>query len=151
MKDQELALLIDRFMRRIHFGLQARASDFDRKSVGPSGGIVLMTLQEMGHAELNELTKRVARDKSQMTRAIRSLERKGLVQRKLSPTDGRVSIISLTPEGDKVVRELMDAVSDVVNEILDPISEVEKHTLKRLLARVHAQEDAEEDRRFASA
>ena len=135
MQDTELALLVDRLMRRIHFGLQARAPEFDRKAVGPSGGIVLMTLAEMGCCGLNELTQRVARDKSQMTRTIRSLEEKGLVQRQLSPDDGRVSLVSLTPEGDQVVAELMDTVADVIGDLLSPISHDEKETLKELLTK----------------
>ena len=134
--DPELALLMDRFTRKIHFGLQSRASDFDRKSVGPGGGIILMTLADMGRTGLNELTNRVARDKSQMTRTIRSLELKGLVKREASLTDRRVSMVSLTAEGEEVVEELMAAVADVIGEILDPISHEEKQTLKGLLQRI---------------
>lgn len=136
IRDPELALLIDRFMRRIHFGLQASASDFDRKSVGPGGGIVLMTLADMGCTGINELTQRVARDKSQMTRTLRSLERKGLIQRDPSSSDGRVSLVSLTTDGDIVVRELMAAVAEVIGEILEPISPSEREVLKDLMERV---------------
>ena len=135
MQDTGLALLVDRFMRRIQFGLQERAPDFDRKAVGPGGGIVLMTLADSGCIALNDLTKRVARDKSQMTRVIRSLETKGLVSREASPEDGRVTLVSLTPEGDKVVEELMQTVADVIGDILEPISQSEVQTLKELLAR----------------
>ena len=136
MQDIDLALLTDRFMRKIHFGLQARAPGFDREAVGPGGGIVLMTLADTGQITLNELTKTVARDKSQMTRLIRHLEAKGLVLREASPDDGRVSLVVLTPKGLEVVDELMQTVAEVIDEILEPISENEKRTLKTLLARV---------------
>ena len=136
MQDTDLALLVDRLMRKIHSGLQERAPGFDREAVGPGGGIVLMTLADVGQVSLNELTKRVARDKSQMTRMIRSLENKGLVGRDVSPNDGRVSLIYLTPKGSEVVGELMQTVAEVVGEILEPISESERNTLKGLLAKV---------------
>ncbi len=136
MHDTDLALLIDRFMRTIHFGLQERAPGFDREAVGPGGGIVLMTLCDAGRISLNELTKRVARDKSQMTRMIRSLETKGLVDREVSPDDGRVTLVFLTAKGEGVVRELMRAVAEVVGEILEPISAEERLTLQNLLSRV---------------
>ncbi len=136
MQDTDLALLIDRFMRRIHSGLQERAPDFDREAVGPGGGIVLMTLADTGRVSLNELTKRVARDKSQMTRMVRSLEAKGLVGREMAPDDGRVSLIFLTPKGSEIVDELMQTVAEVVGEILEPISKSERNTLKSLLAQV---------------
>ena len=95
-----------------------------------------MTLADTGQISLNELTKRVARDKSQMTRMIRSLETKGLVGREVSPDDGRVSLVFLTPKGTEIVGELMQTVAEVIDELLDPISESERLTLKTLLARV---------------
>jgi len=136
MQNTELALLIDRFMRRIHFGLQSRAEGFDRKNVGPGGGIVLLTLADMGCPGLHELTKQVARDKSQMTRTIRSLEAKGLVERKASPCDARVSLVSLTDDGETVVEELRRAVAETINEILKPISITEEEVLRTLLQNV---------------
>lgn len=135
MQDTDLALLIDRFMRRIHFGLQAKAQDFDTEKVGPGGGIVLLTLAEMGCPGVHELTRRVARDKSQMTRTIRSLERKGLVGRRPSATDARVTLVYLTEDGEKVVRALQEAVADTIADILAPVSEAEERTLRALLER----------------
>ncbi len=131
----ELALLIDRFMRRIHFGLQANAHSFDTAKVGPGGGIVLLTLAEMGCPELNELTTRVARDKSQMTRTIRSLETKGLVARKPSPNDARVSLVYLTQTGEEVVKAIQKAVAETIDGILSPISKSEEKVLRGLLER----------------
>lgn len=136
MQDTELALLVDRFMRKIHSGLQERAPGFDREKVGPGGGIVLMTLADTGRISLNELTKCVARDKSQMTRMVRSLEAKGLVQREVAPDDGRVSVIYLTPKGSEIVGELMQTVAEVIGDILEPISESERKTLQSLLAQI---------------
>lgn len=135
MHDAELALLLDRFMRRIHFGLQSKRTSFDAENVGPGGGIVLLTLSDMGCPSLNELTKQVARDKSQMTRSIRALEAKGLVARKASPDDARVTLVHLTPAGDKVVSTLQQAVAETINDILAPISASETKVLRDLLER----------------
>ncbi|MGD1925450.1 MAG: MarR family winged helix-turn-helix transcriptional regulator [Paracoccaceae bacterium] len=135
MPDIELALLIDRFMRRIHFSLQSKAHVFDTSKVGPGGGIVLLTLAEMGRPGLQELTKRVARDKSQMTRTIRSLETKGLVMREASEHDARVTLVSLTEAGEQVVEDLQHAVADTIGEILGVVSGPEKEALKSLLER----------------
>ena len=135
MQDTELALLIDRFMRRIHFGLQSKAHAFDTTRVGPGGGIVLLTLADMGCPGLHELTRRVARDKSQMTRTIRSLEAKGLVAREPSGTDARVTLIRLTAAGEQVVRDLQTAVAETIGEILAPISADEEDALRTLLSR----------------
>ena len=135
MQNIELALLIDRFMRKIHFGLQSKAHVFDKERIGPGGGVVLLTLADMGCPGLNELTRRVSRDKSQMTRTIRSLETKGLVARVPSPADARVSLVHLTGEGERVVEELRQAVAETIGEILAPISKQEEEVLRRLLER----------------
>ena len=42
----ELALQIDRLMRRIHAELHPRANDFDHEGVGPIGGMLLLTIGE---------------------------------------------------------------------------------------------------------
>lgn len=135
MQNSELALLIDRFMRRIHFTLQSKGPSFDTEKVGPGGGIVLLTLSDMGCTSLNELTMQVARDKSQMTRTIRSLETKGLVVREPSPDDGRVTLVHLTHSGERVVDTLKDVVSETINDILSPISKSEEQVLRDLLER----------------
>ena len=135
MQDTDLALLIDRFMRRIHFGLQSNAHEFDTAKVGPGGGVVILTIAEMGCPALHELTNRVARDKSQMTRMIRSLESKGLVMRKTAPHDARVSLICLTKDGEEVVEALQQAVAETIGDILAPISSSEEDMLKSLLER----------------
>lgn len=135
MQNTELALLIDRFMRRIHFGLQSKAHDFDTAKVGPGGGIILLTLADMGTPSLQRLTRRVARDKSQMTRTVRDLEAKGLLERQPSPSDARVTLIRLTAEGETVVKGLQAVVAETIGEILAPISEDEEQLLKHMLER----------------
>lgn len=140
MQHAELALLIDRFMRRIHFGLQSKAPGFDSEKVGPGGGVVLLTLADMGCPGLNELTKRVGRDKSQMTRVIRSLESKGLVERKPSRHDARVTNVFLTADGERVVGTLRQVVAETIGEILAPISRSEEKVLRNLLERALREE-----------
>ena len=130
-------------MRRIHFGFQSKAHAFDTKKVGPGGGIVLLTLSDMGCPSLHELTKQVARDKSQMTRTVRSLETKGLVERKRSPDDARVTFVSLTQDGEQFVDTLKQVISKTISEILTPISEAEEHVLRNLLERALCEQGPE--------
>ena len=135
-EDTDLALLFDRLMRSIHFGLQQQSGDFDRKGVGPGGGMLLLTLVDVGEVSQNELSKRMVRDKSQMTRMIQGLEDKGLVRRETSKSDGRVVMVSLTAAGTQVVEELLEAVASVIGDLLAPISASETQLLKQLLSRV---------------
>ena len=136
MADIEIALLIDRLMRRIHVTLQARASEFDTEDVGPNGGILLLTLAEMTNASMHDLSQALARDKSQMSRLIQSLEGKDLVSRTPSPDDGRVTRVALTDKGSRVVEDLRAALAQAIGDIMTGITPEEKSSFRALLHRI---------------
>lgn len=136
MPDIEIARLVDRFMRRIHASLNAKAPEFDAHGVGPGGGMLLLTLAEIEPAPVQELVRQMSRDKSQMTRAIKPLERKGLIERRELPEDARVCLLALTPAGHETVCVLQQAVADVLADILSEYSDAERQALKELLRRI---------------
>lgn len=117
----EVAHLVDRFMRRIEARLHVRAVRIDTERVGPFGGMVLLTLEELQPAPIQKLVTQMARDKSQMTRIVKSLEDKGLIERRDCPGDGRVALLNLTRKGDAFVGELKTLLSSVIGEILAPL------------------------------
>lgn len=59
--------------------------------------------------------------KSRSTVVISGLEDKGLVQRATDPNDGRSKIISLTPAGQKKVREIEDFTFHLHQQLLSKI------------------------------
>ncbi|MEO1292166.1 MAG: MarR family transcriptional regulator [Pseudomonadota bacterium] len=134
--DSDLALLLDRFVRRVHISLTEKAQEFDRDRIGPGGAILLLTLADLGQPTMQELARRMARDKSQMTRAVAALEQKGMVGRATSKADGRVSHVVLTPKGHAMVETHRNAVAETIGDILTPIAEVERAALRALLAKV---------------
>lgn len=135
MPNLQLATTIDRLMRRIHVRIQAKASDFDKESLGPTGSMVLLTLDEIGTAPLHKLTERMQRDKSQMTRMVRQLEQKGLVTRQPSSEDARVTLLALTPSGAEVVLQIQQAVAETLEEVLSPLNQDDLATLQAILQR----------------
>ncbi|MEO1291258.1 MAG: MarR family transcriptional regulator [Pseudomonadota bacterium] len=136
MPDVEIARLVDRLMRRIHASLNAQADEFDTHQVGPHGGILLLTLAEIEPAPIQDLVRRMARDKSQMTRGVQALEKKGLIERRAFPDDARISLLALTTEGRATVGVLQHAVAGVLDDILSPLSAAEQDTFKRLLQKI---------------
>ncbi|MEM9839075.1 MAG: MarR family transcriptional regulator [Pseudomonadota bacterium] len=113
-----LALHLDQLMRRMHRDLHPKASEVDAPKVGPLGGMVLMTIEENEPVSVQAVARLVARDKGQITRFLQTLERKGLVVRTPSATDGRVSLLQLTAEGRTLVAGFRGAVTDVVGGLL---------------------------------
>lgn len=135
MADTHLAILLDRLVRRMHISLHKKAPQFDTERVGPSGAMLLLTLDEMGSGPLHALTARLARDKSQMTRLVQSLERKGLILRTPSTQDNRVTLVSLTPAGRDVVETHQAAIAETIEGSLTALSDAEKQQFQALLAK----------------
>ncbi|MEM1038440.1 MAG: MarR family transcriptional regulator [Pseudomonadota bacterium] len=136
MPDTDIAHLTDRFMRRIHASLSARAHIFDTHKVGPIGGMLLLTLAECEPAKVQDLVAQVARDKSQVTRLVKTLETKGLIVRKGDVQDARVWRLTLTDLGRDTVRELQTAIAEALSDILSPLEADERETLRNLLRRL---------------
>lgn len=133
MPDIEIGQLVDRFMRHIHCDLGRKAPDFDTEKLGPAGGMLLLTLADQEPIAIHELVRSVARDKSQITRMLQTLGRKGLVEKTQSPDDRRVCLLKLTAKGDDVVARLRFALAETIDGLLDPLNGQERSTLKGLL------------------
>ncbi len=129
----------NRFMRRIQSGMHAKVRTLGEnvaKDIGPHGGFILNTLAEGEPMPVQELVRIMARDKSQMTRKIKDLEAKSLIVRTQCPTDGRVSLLSLSDEGRDIQKKLQRALTSVIEEILSPLSEEEQSQLAQLLQKI---------------
>jgi DNA-binding MarR family transcriptional regulator len=66
---------------------------------------VLHTLAHTGPRRLCELTATEQVTQSAITQLVTRLERDGLVERRLDPTDGRAVLVNLTASGAKIVEE----------------------------------------------
>ena len=136
MPDTLLAIFVDRFVRRLHVTLHAKAPVFDPERIGPGGGMILLTLSEIGAVSMSELANRLVRDKSQLTRAVQSLERKGFLTRSTLKDDQRVSVVALTPKGVTMVTTLEGVLAQTIDEVLAPLTQDDKQQLRDLLGRV---------------
>ncbi len=132
----EIAYLVDRFMRRIAAGLHNRAVEVDTDRVGPLGGMILLTLADIEPAPIHRLVDQMGRDKSQMTRLIKTLEGKGMIERRGSADDRRVSVLQLTEKGRGFVTEIKKILSDVIDGILAPVPADERQGLIEALRKL---------------
>lgn len=67
---------------------------------------------------------------------IGALERRGLLQRRPHPLDGRAQSLLLTAEGQALMREAESAVSQLEDEAAQALSAAERRTLIRLLQKI---------------
>ncbi|HVL57117.1 MAG TPA: MarR family transcriptional regulator [Burkholderiaceae bacterium] len=89
-----------------------------------------------GGSTAAELAQALAIDGGAMVRMLDRLEAKRLIRRERSQQDRRVIRLALTPEGQRVVREVPAVLAEVNNEHLAGFSAAELDVLKRLLRRV---------------
>ncbi len=94
------------------------------------------------------IVERTAMDKVKVSRALASLQAKGLVRRAPHPTDGRLALISFTPRGRTVYERIVPLALETEREVLAGLSAAEERALRagllRLLARLEALERAQE-------
>ncbi|MEL6877148.1 MAG: MarR family transcriptional regulator [Pseudomonadota bacterium] len=131
--EREIAMLMDRFMRRTHAGIHAKAKAFDTERVGPNGGMMLLALSDLQPAPISELAREVTRDKAQVTRAIQRFERLGLVKRQTLDDDARVSLLSLTSKGETFVEGIRVILTDTLEALLAPCNTEDRASIKRIL------------------
>mgnify|MGYP001407055281 CR=1 FL=1 len=98
---------------------------------------VLAVLQEVGGINIRFLARRLAMDRSNLSRVIDTMANDGLIKRKILPNDRRNFIITLTDTGRKKVQEVFPDVLVDSMSTMDGFSNEEKETMMRLLSRMH--------------
>jgi DNA-binding MarR family transcriptional regulator len=66
-----------------------------------------MVLRDNPNITQSALGRAIARDKSSVTPLLQGLQRQGLVKRKRSTADRRSVTLTLTPAGERVLRDLI--------------------------------------------
>lgn len=73
-----------------------------------------------------------------VTEAIDALQDDGLIERKADPSDRRAKLISLTKDGDKLLRTLEPLRSDFGEQLFSALSPKEETTLVGLIEKLNA-------------
>ena len=105
---------------------------------------VIASVGSFGPFSIMDLAKHANLDKSQASRAAEGLIQRGLVARAPSADDGRVVVISLTPDGRALYRKVMPIARKWNADLFDCLDEAEAQALGRALDKViaHALADA---------
>ncbi len=82
------------------------------------------------------LAERLLVTKGNVSGLVDRLARRGLVQRRPHPQDGRSNLIYLTRSGKRLARKALELQRELVDNMMAPLSQAERATLRSLLARV---------------
>lgn len=98
----------------------------------------LAVLDFLGDAPLILLAQRAGIQKSRASRLIAELTKRGLIRRTMHPSDGRSTLLSLTEEGQALVRSVLAQSRDRNRRMLGELSEAERRELMRLMGKALA-------------
>lgn len=94
---------------------------------------VLALLADEGPASQQQISRRLAVDRTTMVALIDAMVAKGLVQRRPDPRDRRKNMIELTGAGRDTCRQATPAVDEIEKAFLSPIPAADREKLKTLL------------------
>lgn len=99
---------------------------------------VIASVGSFGPFSIMDLARHANLDKSQASRAAEALIKQGLVQREASEEDGRVVLISLTPEGRELFRKVMPVARKWNTDLFDCLNDSEKAAFGEALDKIIA-------------
>jgi DNA-binding MarR family transcriptional regulator len=109
-------------IRRLH---QLHCSLFIEETRGyditPVQYSLMTALAARGELEQNALALEIGLERSSVAEVVPRLQRRGLLQRRRSPDDGRVRLIRLTRKGAVLLRRMADAVQRAHDRTIDQL------------------------------
>ena len=106
---------------------------------------VLRTLAELETIEVTNLAERVFLLPSSLSRILRDLVQRGLIDRRASADDMRRGLVSITGQGQALILALSPEAAAANQAIVAVIGEAEVEELKRRLANIVSRLNGEED------
>ncbi|MGI9355532.1 MAG: MarR family winged helix-turn-helix transcriptional regulator [Rhizobiaceae bacterium] len=107
--------------------------DFD---VTPTQFAALVKLDDEGEVSQNVLGRLTAMDPATILGVVSRLKRRGLVDSRLDPDDGRRILLRLTDTGLGLVGDMKAVAGNVTIETLAPLTKAESQTFIRLLQKL---------------
>jgi DNA-binding MarR family transcriptional regulator len=105
---------------------------------------VLLSVGSFGTLSVSDLGRASNLDRSQASRATDILERKGLVEKTSSATDGRGVVVTLTAKGRKTYTRAAAIAKARNDDILATLGQAEREALGKMLAKLIAAQGDDE-------
>ncbi|MFJ6567698.1 MarR family winged helix-turn-helix transcriptional regulator [Streptomyces sp. NPDC091292] len=101
----------------------------------------LTALADFGPLPQHVLADRLGLNRSHLVGYLDLVEERGLVRRTRDPADRRRQLVALTPEGERLQRQLLDVAERSQEGFLGELTSLERSTLIELLRRVLVADD----------
>jgi len=99
---------------------------------------VLRILYDLGSVTATEICGQSCIHKVSMSRILKSLEKRGLIERTASDSDNRANLVQLTPQGLTLLEPLVEEAKDIHRGIADEFGYEKYNRLLQLLKELAA-------------
>ncbi|HYZ63858.1 MAG TPA: MarR family winged helix-turn-helix transcriptional regulator [Acetobacteraceae bacterium] len=96
----------------------------------------LFAIRANPDVDATRLSHLIAFDRSTLGDVLERVEAKGWIVRSSSPTDRRVKLLRLTPDGERLLERVMPAVQRVQERLLAPLPAADRAAMVRMLAEI---------------
>lgn len=104
---------------------------------------VLVHLGHHGRGSVREIHEWVNLDKPRVSRAVARLEAGGLVRKIQDDTDARLVVISLTPDGQAALGDILPAATRIEARLLDAIDDQDLEIFLKVVQQIHQTLDSD--------
>jgi DNA-binding MarR family transcriptional regulator len=103
------------------------------EQVSMAQGHILFEIRRTGNPSMQQVTEELGMDITTFSRQAKSLEAKGLIIRRVSPDDRRVSLLGLTLAGEEVMVRIDRYMADRIEQLFSHMTPFERETVVRSL------------------
>jgi DNA-binding MarR family transcriptional regulator len=96
----------------------------------------LNMIREQPDVDQVRLSQMIAMDKTTIVKVIDRLVEKGLITRTRSPTDRRANVLNITPQGQKILKEIEPLLDRSDRRILAPLGQADQRKFMELLSQL---------------
>ncbi|CAN5820703.1 MarR family transcriptional regulator [soil metagenome] len=98
--------------------------------------MILVALWQTPSLTLTQLAERLGVQPPTVTRMVRRMEKSGLLERNICPTDARVSFVRATPQGNALKTNIETVWQTLEEEVTANLTDLERALFRRILAQV---------------
>lgn len=121
-------------IRRLHqISLGIFHQETEDLNITPVQYAILQTVCDLPGCDQRTLAGRIALDTSTTAGVVDRLEARGLLLRRVSPTDRRVRLLALTPAGELLLAQTLPGMERTQERILEPLNPEQRRQFMLLL------------------
>ncbi len=94
---------------------------------------ILFEIRRLGNPSIQQVADELGMDVTTFSRQVKTVEGKGLVERRVAPGDRRVSLLGLSDEGARVLGQIDKYMAAKIGQIFSFLTPFERETVARSL------------------